>query len=431
MDLGGAGLAQHGDHGPAGGAPHDGVVEHDQALPVDVVAQRVELQPHAEGPHVLVGGDERAADVAVLDQALAVGDAAAPGVALRRGDARLGHAHDQVGLDRGLLGQLLAHPDPGPVHALAVQEGVGSGEVDELEQAELGVDLVLGEQPHRPVAAGVDDDHLAGVELAHEVGADHVEGRVLRGEHPPVVELAQAQRPEAVRVAHAHDVALVHQHEREGALERGHDLDEGPFEGPTVGAGLGVAAELGGDELRHQVAVAGDRAGQHAGPGGQLLGVGEVAVVAEGEGVGGGVAIDGLGVAPVARPGGGVPGVADGQVAGERGQGAVVEHVGDEAHVLDHGDRLAVAHGHAGRLLAPVLQGVQAEVGQVRDRLSRGVDPEHAAGFLGGVVVEQAEKVVVAPRCRCFAGLTGRVDAVPAGGVRRRQRVRRGHTDAV
>ncbi len=100
------------------------------------------------------------------------------------------------------------------------------------------------------------------------------------------------------------------------------------------------------------------------------------------------VAVDGLGVAPGARTGGGVAGVADGQVPVERGQRAVVEGVGHQAHVLHHGDGVPVAHGHAGGFLAPVLQGVEAEVGQVGDGLARGVDPEHPAGLLGGVVVD-------------------------------------------
>ena len=219
------------------------------------------------------------------------------------------------------------------------------------------------------------------------MGADHVERRALRGQHPAVVELAQAQRAEAVGIAHADDVALVHQHERERTLEGGQHLEQRPLEGPAVGAGLGVAAQLVGQQLGHQVAVAGDGARQHAGLGRQRLGVDQVAVVAEGEGVGADVAVDGLGVAPVARPGRRVAVVADGQVAGQRGQGAVVEGVGHEAHVLDHRDGLAVADRHAGRLLAAVLQGVEPQVGEVGHRLAGGVDAEDAAGLVRGVVV--------------------------------------------
>ena len=53
------------------------------------------------------------------------------------------------------------------------------------------------------------------------------------------------------------------------------------------------------------------------------------------------------------------------------GEGAVVEHRGDQALVLDHEDLGAVAHRHARRLLAAVLEGEEAEVGQVGDRLRR------------------------------------------------------------
>ena len=126
--------------------------------------------------------------------------------------------------------------------------------------------------------------------------------------------------------------------------------------------------------------------GQHPELGGQLGGVDEVAVVAERELAVADAAEHRLGVAPRARAGGRVAGVADGEVAGERGQRAVVEHVGHEAHVLDDGDVLAVADRHARRLLAPVLQGVEAEVGQVGDRLARGVHAEDAARLLRRVV---------------------------------------------
>ena len=70
----------------------------------------------------------------------------------------------------------------------------------------------------------------------------------------------------------------------------------------------------------------------------------------------------------------------DREVALERGEPALVEHLGDEAHVLDDGDRLAVADRDAGRLLAPVLEREQAEIGEVGDRLAGGVDAEDAAG---------------------------------------------------
>ena len=116
MHLGRAGLAQHPDQGALGVAAHDRVVDDDQPLAADDVAQRVELEPDAELADGLAGLDEGAADVGVLDQALAVGDAGLLRVADRGRGARLGRRDDQVGLDRVLARQPAAHLDPGLVH---------------------------------------------------------------------------------------------------------------------------------------------------------------------------------------------------------------------------------------------------------------------------------------------------------------------------
>ena len=64
---------------------------------------------------------------------------------------------------------------------------------------------------------------------------------------------------------------------------------------------------------------------------------------------------------------------------------ALVEDGGHQAHVLDHGDRVAVADRHAGRLLAPVLQREEAVEGEVGHLPAGGVDTEDTAGFLHGV----------------------------------------------
>ena len=71
--------------------------------------------------------------------------------------------------------------------------------------------------------------------------------------------------------------------------------------------------------------------------------------------------------------------MADREVTVERCEAALVEHLRDETHVLDDRDGLAVADRDTGRLLAPVLQRVQAEVRQVGHRLPGGVHTEDAA----------------------------------------------------
>ena len=385
VDLACARLAEHLGELLLGGAPNDRVVDDHEPLAGDVLAQRVEL--HADRPRseLLARCDEAPSDVAVLDDPLAERDPAAAREALGRRYPGLGHAHHHVGVDWCLLGELLADVDASLVDALVVEARVGTGEVDELEEAELGVDALVGERHDGAWPLGIDDHHLAGEQLPHEVRTHDVEGGALGREHPSTVfELAEAQGPEAVRVAHADHPRLIHDHEGERALEPGQDLGERPFE-----VGFAVArelvAQLVADELRDQIGVARDGAGQHPRLGREGLGVGEVAVVAERE-VGLAWAVGGLRVAPGGRAGGGVAAVADGEVPGEAGERAVVEHRGDQPLVLDDEHLRAVAHGHAGRLLPAVLQGEEAEVRQVSDGLAGSVDAEDAARLLRGVV---------------------------------------------
>ncbi len=78
--------------------------------------------------------------------------------------------------------------------------------------------------------------------------------------------------------------------------------------------------------------------------------------------------------------------MADGQVAFEGCERPAVEHLGDETHVLDDGDGLAVAHRDAGRLLTAVLQREEPQVREVRHLLARGVDPEDATGLADAAI---------------------------------------------
>ena len=81
--------------------------------------------------------------------------------------------------------------------------------------------------------------------------------------------------------------------------------------------------------------------------------------------------------------------MADRRVAREPREGAVVERVGHEAHVLHDGQRVPVAHGHARGLLATVLQCVETEIGQVSDVLARRIYAEDPASLLGSLVLHR------------------------------------------
>ena len=78
--------------------------------------------------------------------------------------------------------------------------------------------------------------------------------------------------------------------------------DEVPVGIGTEQVDNGLGREARGEQLGHEVAVGGHHPGQHAGLLGQLGGVGEVAVVAEGEAGPAHGTEDGLGVAPLEAP---------------------------------------------------------------------------------------------------------------------------------
>ncbi len=216
--------------------------------------------------------------------------------------------------------------------------------------------------------------------------ADDVERARLARQHPArVAEPSEHERPDAVTVAHADEVGLVHQHEREPALERRQHAVERDLEVTTVGARLrrvhrrdqlGDERGVGGGV---ELPAAGEHAGQHPELRRQVRGVGQVAVVTEGEARVCDLAVHRLRVAPRARTGRRVADMPDREVTVERREVALVEHLGDEAHVLDDGDGLAVAHRDAGRLLAPVLERVEAVVGELGHGLARRVHAEHPA----------------------------------------------------
>lgn len=84
----------------------------------------------------------------------------------------------------------------------------------------------------------------------------------------------------------------------------------------------------------------------------------------------------------------------DRDVTTQAGQRRLVEDLGHQAEILVDHHAGAVADRYPGRLLPPVLQRVQPEVGQVGDLLPRGPDAEDTtrvlgAGSLGIKVVAQ------------------------------------------
>ena len=223
-----------------------------------------------------------------------------------------------------------------------------------------------------------DHDQFAGQNVAHELGAQQVEGAGFAGEDDGVgtvgiFDAAHGERAEAARIAGGEDAVARHHDDGEGAF----DLRERVGDGIDQRAGVGVGDELDDD---FGVGCGLEVSAVALEPRAQIAEVDQVAVVRDGDEALGGVDADGLGVEQRRVAGGGVAGVADGHVAGKLGEHIVGEDFRDQAHALDVGEMLAVGGGDAGRFLAAMLQGVEAEIGFARG-VGMAVDGDDAAFF--------------------------------------------------
>ena len=215
MHLEGAGLAEHPDLGALGVAAHDRVVDDDEPLAADHVLERVELEPDAELAQRLAGLDEGAADVGVLDEALAEGDAALLGVPGGGRGAGLGDRHHQVGLDRELAGQLRGPSRRGPRGRCGRRWWRRGGRGRRTRTRSPCGAGSANRWVRRPFSSMTisSPGSTSRTTLAPIVAR----AASSRGDHPAAVEPAEHQRADALRVAGGVQRVLVHPDEREGA----------------------------------------------------------------------------------------------------------------------------------------------------------------------------------------------------------------------
>ena len=276
---------------------------------------------------------------------------------------------------RRLAGELLAHALAGAVHALPVELRVGTRDVDELEQAELRRRLREADRAHaarrrsRPSRRARRRGRSARRRCRARPSRSRAPNRPRSGRARAGGSRARSRTPNrcASSISTSENAPASRGSTCSSACSRSRP-SERERRRRTRATSSSPMSSLS------EVSTPGSMPSSF----GELLGVGEVAVVAEREAGVGDRAVHRLRVAPRARTGRGVADVADREMTVERREPALVEHLRDEAHVLDDGDRLAVAHRDAGRLLPAVLQRVEAEVragarraGRVRTRRRR------------------------------------------------------------
>jgi hypothetical protein len=371
VHLAGAGFPQHADDLARRVPAHDRVVDHDQPFSVDRRLQRIELQPDAELTDRLCRLDERAADVAVLDDAFAVGDAARFGEPGGRDRPGVGDPDDQIGVGGGFLGEETAELTPHLVHVAVVHVRVRPREVHVFEDAKLRIGL----REHAAAKAiSVDGDDLARLHVPHEGCSDDVERAGLGSDDPAAVRHApDHERPDAVRIANAVDGLLVHDHERIGALQERYRLRDRVLKPLAASVGEHLRDDVGvGGRLRAVAAL------DHRS---ELAGVGQVSVMAERHPAFGGRLERRLRVLPAVAARRRVAGVTDAEVAAERRERRLAEDLGDQAHVLIDEDPGAVRDRDTGGFLAAVLEAVEPEEDELGYLFTRRPNAEQTTCF--------------------------------------------------
>ena len=244
MHFGGAGLLQKLDDAAGSGATHDGVIDDDDALAFDHATYGGQFHAHALLAQFLRGLNEGAGHVLVLDQTHLVGQPSRFRVAGGRGQGGVRHADDHVGIDRRFLCQACAHALAGGVHVDAVDVGIRAGEVDVLHRAD-GQLRVVGVL-HDLVAVVIYHHDFTGADVAHQLGADHIEGTGFGSEHvSAVLHLAEGKRAEAVRVERADHGVLGHEQIGEAAVHGVERFLELVHKGALQGAADEVHEHLG------------------------------------------------------------------------------------------------------------------------------------------------------------------------------------------
>ena len=304
MHLLGAGLAHHLHDLLAGRAAHDRIVDQHHALAFDHAAVGVVLQLDAHVADRIAGLDEGAADIVVADDAELEGNAGLLREADRRRRAGIRHRHDDVGLDWALERQLGADASCGRHRRCGLRPRNPAGRNRHIRRCRSATSAArtgTGSRCPWLVTTTISPGFRSRTKRAPMMSSAQVsEARIQAPSRSPST---SGRMPSGSR--HADHLLRGQRHQREGAFDLPDRLDEARVE---------VALLAGGDQVQDRLGVGGRREDRAL-----LLqralhghGVGDVAVVGDGEAAVGKLGEEGLDVAQAGAAGGGVARVADG-----------------------------------------------------------------------------------------------------------------------
>ena len=125
------------------------------------------------------------------------------------------------------------------------------------------------------------------------------------------------------------------------------------------------------------------------------MGINQVAVVGDGEATAGVSDAERLRVDEYGRAGGGITHVSNTEIALQAGKDIFVENFAHQPHALMMAHQSTITDADAGTLLAPVLEGIEAEIGKTGGVLVS-INGENTALFLRSTVRDNYGVRVVA-----------------------------------
>ena len=370
MHLRRARLEQHQHDRPRRVAADDRVVDDHDPLARDL-GDRVELHPDPLLAHLLVGLDERAPHVAVLDQALAERDPARAREADRGRRARVGDRQHEVGLDRRLA-RRAARPSArarrAPRRRRAASRGARGRRTRRCRARRRS-------RPAPPASRGSRRRRSRRARRARSrARTRRRRGRARRSpRRPPSPRGCGRGRAAGSRTGRGRRAASPPRARRPRRRPRASRI---VF---ATASSSGASSEEISAAITSVSEVEPSLTPRAASSSRSFVGVREVAVVAERDRPRAAVVDERLRVRPVRRAGGRVARVPDRGLAAQAAQLLLVEDLRDEAEVAQRREPALVGDGDPRRLLAAVLEREEAEVGEPGDVAVVRVDAEDAA----------------------------------------------------
>ena len=338
----------------ASGTTHDRIIHDDDTFILHQIGDEVELHAHIKIANELTRLQKTTAHIVIADKRHLKGEAAFQRVTQRGAVAAVGNGHDDVGFYGIFTCQLAPHIHAHFINIAPIEIAVRPRKVDVLENTERSL-LLFGEGLDAAQPVVIDNDNLARLHVTHELCLNQIQRAGFTTENVRATcELADAQRAEAVRIAHADHFVFGEDNERVSTLEFADGADEYIL-AVAGGSGKPVQNDFAVDRgLKNGAALFKFLA--------QDSGVGEVAVVRDGNLTARTIHRERLRVANVGTAGGGIARVSNGGVPHQIVQHIAFKNLRHKAHTFVLAKLRAIIRNDAGAFLAAMLQRVQPVV---------------------------------------------------------------------